>query len=992
VKVLGPLEVTVNGQPVDLGGAKQRAVLASLALEPNRVVSVDRLIDDVWGEDPPPRALGSLHVYISNLRRLIEPTRGARAAAHVLVSRAPGYSLVLPVDAVDALRFEQLANDGRTQLAGGNLREAVASFRAALALWRGPVLADVPFATSVNAAAARLEELRRTVVEDFVDARLGLGEHGLLVADLEEMVAAEPLRERRWGQLMLALYRCGRQADALRTYQRVRTQLSDELGLEPGPELQQLEQAVLTQDPALLGVAGRRGSASGDAPLSTFAGQLASSDNPVLPIGREPELAQVDAFLDRVAQGRAAVLVVSGEPGAGKSTMLAEVARRARARAFAIGVGTAPESGPVLPLWPWSEALLEATGDAPFDSGSPASMFADAMTALRRRADTGPVLIVLDDLQWADELTHQLLRVALAGVARHPVALVLGVREPVEDPSPELVATRAALATTTPLTRLVLKGLDRQAIASLAEQVAGEEPSPEVLIAIDRRTGGNPFFVTELVRLLSSEHALQDVDRMGRAGIPVGVRDVVRRRLDRLPESATDLLAAASVLGREVDARILARTAERSLDTTLDLLELAAVANVMAEDEERVGTYTFTHDITREAIYSALPGLRRARLHRAAAGALVAVHGAGNAAVHEIARHAVAAVHVAGPQQALGPLITSARVAQRQHMNELAEAQLRRGLALLEIQPADHDRHRWEVEFDTRLAPVVFHARGDAKEATARLDRARALCPPDDRSLLLDVLLSEGAVAGLWGAIGRSAEAADRAITIAREIGDPQAESDAEYYRAYELWTGPPAGPRRSLERSIALAERVEAETGPPRGAHVARPIKHAMLSVALVLAGDAAAAGIERDRALAAAHRQPNEWTLAWCAGFAMFSAALASDSDAVLTIWADTAEAAAGLPYTDALMEACRAWAEARCGGDASRLHRQRQRLAAAGDGLMQTPFAVLEAELLTASGATGAVAAVEEARAIAERSDHVAWLPRLDLAAAALTSRRS
>ncbi|HLK45227.1 MAG TPA: hypothetical protein VKT18_04530 [Acidimicrobiales bacterium] len=246
-------------------------------------------------------------------------------------------------------------------------------------------------------------------------------------------------------------------------------------------------------------------------------------------------------------------------------------------------------------------------------------------------------------------------------------------------------------------------------------------------------------------------------------------------------------------------------------------------------------------------------------------------------------------------------------------------------------------------------------------------------------------------MAGLWGAIDRSTEAAHDAIAIAREIGDLQAESDAEYCCAMELWTGPPGDARRSIERSIALAERVEVEAGPPAGTHVALPIKHAILSVALVLDGEVGAAGAARGLALAAARREPYEWTLAWSAAFAMLSAALADDSEAVLTMWAETADAASGLPYTDALMQACRAWAEARRGGDASALHRARERLAAAGDGLMQAPLAVLEAELLTASGAPGAASAVDEARRIAERAGHVAWLPRVDRAAVGARAHR-
>jgi class 3 adenylate cyclase len=230
VKLLGPLEVAVDGHRVELRRKKQRALLALLALRAGEVVSIDRLVDELWGETPPKAAVGSLQNLVSELRKLIGPD--------LLATRAPGYVLELDRQLVDAHRFERAVREGK------GLREA-------LALWRGPALADLAFEPFAQAEIPRLEELRAAAREELFDAELQLGRHGRLVAELEAFVTEHPLRERPRGQLMLALYRSGRQADALEAYRHAREALVEQLGIDPSSELQQLEQAILRHDPAV---------------------------------------------------------------------------------------------------------------------------------------------------------------------------------------------------------------------------------------------------------------------------------------------------------------------------------------------------------------------------------------------------------------------------------------------------------------------------------------------------------------------------------------------------------------------------------------------------------------------------------------------------------------------------------------------------------------------------------------------------------------------
>ena len=248
--ILGPFEISSEGQPLRLRSAKQRALLAILLLRANQVVSNDRLIEDLWQDKPPETATNLLQVYISQLRKLLEPERD-RGGPGLLVTRAPGYMLQIQPTQLDSVRFERLVNEGLAARARNEPETASATLERALALWRGPALGDFAFEDFARAESARLEELRLLAIEEGVDAALALGRHAALVGELEGLVAANPLRERLGGQLMLALYRSRRQAEALEAYSKMRKRLVDELGIEPSPELQRLEKAILNQETAL---------------------------------------------------------------------------------------------------------------------------------------------------------------------------------------------------------------------------------------------------------------------------------------------------------------------------------------------------------------------------------------------------------------------------------------------------------------------------------------------------------------------------------------------------------------------------------------------------------------------------------------------------------------------------------------------------------------------------------------------------------------------
>jgi DNA-binding SARP family transcriptional activator len=243
LRVLGPLEVVRDESPVAIGGPRQRALLALLLARAGAVVSRDRLVDELWDDAPPPSAVNVLQTYVSHLRKALPPGR--------LVTRPPGYVLEVEPGELDLHSFERLAEEGTRALADGDAQTAFERLSTALGLWRGPALGNVTESAFARVEAARLEELRLAVLAERLEADLALGRHAQIVGELEALVAEEPLRERLRAQLMLALYRSGRQSEALAVYREARAALVDELGIEPGQALREVHAAILRQDTSL---------------------------------------------------------------------------------------------------------------------------------------------------------------------------------------------------------------------------------------------------------------------------------------------------------------------------------------------------------------------------------------------------------------------------------------------------------------------------------------------------------------------------------------------------------------------------------------------------------------------------------------------------------------------------------------------------------------------------------------------------------------------
>jgi DNA-binding SARP family transcriptional activator len=474
-RILGPLEVDGAAGPIDLSGGKQRALLAILLLHANEVVGATRLIEALWSEGAPADAAKALQIHVSRLRRALAP-------ADAVQTRPGGYLLAADAENFDLPRFEQLVALGRSRLAASDAAAARDALVEALALWRGPALAEFTAEPFARAETARLDELHAGALEARIEADVALGTDVALAPELEALVARYPLRERLREQLMLALYRAGRQAEALQAYRDARMTLVEELGIEPGRKLQELEQAILRQDPSL------DRSAPGARPGRRAAGAF---------VGRDREVEELSAALDDAAAGRGRLFLVSGESGLGKTRLVDEVASRGKGVGLRLLWGRGARADGAPPYWLWSQALRPLQAELPelvATRGESARfrLFADVAAALRAASAAHPVLLVLDDLHHADEPSLLLLDFLAGELAEMHLAVVGTYVDDGATPAP-----LAALADHSAHHRLRLRPLTVGDVERLAVLTGAADVDAAALHA---ETRGNPRLVWQRVR------------------------------------------------------------------------------------------------------------------------------------------------------------------------------------------------------------------------------------------------------------------------------------------------------------------------------------------------------------------------------------------------------------------------------------------------------------------------------------------------------------
>ncbi|MFC5815851.1 BTAD domain-containing putative transcriptional regulator [Nonomuraea harbinensis] len=639
-RVLGPVEAYAHDDELDLGGLRQRAVLARLLVARGQVVPVDTLLYDLWDDDTAKGAQSGLQVYISRLRRVLEPGRPRGGPNRLLVTVASGYALRVAPDQVDALRFEQLVRAAGEHLEEGDPQSARGRLEKSLGLWRGTPYSDFADQTWAEAEVNRLAELRLVARERHADTGLRLGLPSETVPDLEALTTEHPLREEGWRLLALGLYRCGRQGDALAALRRARGILADELGIDPGPALRKLESDILAQSPELDLTPPPRPSRPVPA-ADTWPPRPATpvEPPPLEPepfVGRDAELSRLTTAAART--GRFQVAIVTGVAGAGKTTLLRQLQGRLTADGWMTSSGACPDSSATPPGWAWVEilrTLVRVTGAGEYaqllapllDDAAPDPDDDEVSGGFRLHRAVGgylagvasrsPVLLTLEDLHWADDQTLALLRALPSLLATSRVLLVVTCRESELDDNQADVL--AALARLGPL-RVSLSGLDPKAVAQLVRATCVREIEDDAVESIVERTAGNPFFVRETVRLLDAEGA---ADRASAAEVlsqvPSGVRDVLRRRISRLPAGAQQILLQAAVIGRDVDVDVLVDVAGDE-DAVVEAVEAALLAGLVTEPGP--GMLRFDHDLVRDTIYSDASRLRRTRLHAAVAAVI----------------------------------------------------------------------------------------------------------------------------------------------------------------------------------------------------------------------------------------------------------------------------------------------------------------------------------------------------------------------------------
>ncbi|WP_155347472.1 BTAD domain-containing putative transcriptional regulator [Acrocarpospora pleiomorpha] len=759
IRVLGQLTAEVAGQPVDLGTSLQRAVVARLVSAAGHIVSTDRFIDDLWQGQAPPKALGALQVYVSNLRRVLEPGRLPRTPATVLVSAPPGYRLQLDPDAVDAWRFPRLIDEAVRVLNAGEPATAIKRIDEALNLWTGSPYAEFADEEWAVAEAAQLEELKLVAVEYRAEAGLALGGHAAAVPDLERHVAAHPLRENAVRLLALSYYRAGRQGEALAVIRRTRETLADELGVDPGPALRTLEGDILAQTETLQLT-----------PPPVRPKRAAAPAAPGI-VGRTAELARLTTAAN-LARGGFRVAWLGGDAGAGKSTLAEALARQLAAAGWATAVGRCPETlGGVPPAWAWSEVLRQLSGVRPLtpelasrlaplltDDAPPVGQFWLARAVGEFLDEVpGPLLIVLEDVHRADDETLHLLRHLAVRLAETPV-LVLLTHRPTET-NDDLMATRAALAVQA-AENLTLDGLGVADVATLVRERSGVEVGAATIVTIAERTGGNPLFVSEMARLLGAE----GVSAAYR--LPPGVRDVIRRRLARLPATAQTTLRNAAVLGRDADADVLIALPEADEETVLDGLEAGVLSGLLTEPAP--GKVRFAHVLVRETLYEDIPRLRRTRLH---AKVLTTLESVRPGDVGALGHHALAAATPATAIRAAGYGLRAAAKASGLYAHREAVTLLRGALEAL----------------------------GQAAE-------------PDD-ALTLDVMCRLVSAQALSGDISAAVRVRAEAVALARRMGDPQGLARAACLDAPLIWT---IRASRTMETDMVAAIRESIPSADP--------------------------------------------------------------------------------------------------------------------------------------------------------------------------------
>jgi len=652
VELLGPVRAVLGGVEIPLGPSRQRAVFAVLASRAGQAVSREELIDEVWGESAPVSAPGSVYTYVSALRRALAEA-GVADSKDTLFSTKHGYALRLDPHRVDTVAFDKLFARSQVLAGSGDHRGAAGTLEQALGLFRGEPFSGVPgpFADHMR---TRWVERRVAAVEALATSRLVLGAHVELAAELGALVQDYPLRESLRALLMIALSRGGRQAEALAVFRDARETLMRELGAKPGPALRHAHAVVLSGEEAPAPV-----ETVEDEPEEEPAGvSVLRHANSQVFVGREAETDRLRTRLLDVAAGVGGTVWIEGEPGIGKTELLAVGLADAERLGCHVGWAVADELAGRFPL----QVLLECLGvdqsssdpdradlarrlrtgepsSRGTDDDDPIQSAVDRLLALvDRMCHRAPTVLVLDDLQWADESSVSLWRRLAAATRQLPLLLVTCSRS--RHGRTELDQLRSRVRANDGDV-LVLEPLTYLDVDSMTAEMVGGRPG-HLLRRLTARAAGNPLYLREMVGALVRERAVDLIDGVAHVDeaqaddAPRTLFAAVQRTSQALPERTREVLRWAAVLGAEATIAQIAALSDRLVPEVARAVKDAMAANVLGHGEPRL---VFRHPLLREAVYGSITAPMRGVLHKQAAKALAE----GDAPPSRVAEQLVAA-------------------------------------------------------------------------------------------------------------------------------------------------------------------------------------------------------------------------------------------------------------------------------------------------------------------------------------------------------------
>ncbi|MBM7512000.1 DNA-binding SARP family transcriptional activator/tetratricopeptide (TPR) repeat protein [Nocardioides cavernae] len=816
LQVLGPLRVWRDDTELALGPRQQEYLLALLLARVGRPTSVSELIDLLWDDDVPRSAINILQKYVGAIRRVLEPALAVRESGAFVQRRGGGYILSAVPGAVDLVDFRLHVEGARRHVASGRPDDASDDYARALALWHGPAGDGLTHSrTAVPLFAGLDNEFFDACVSAAALARTQ-GHSERVVQPLRLAAWMAPLHEPVQASLVDALAASGRQAEALSVLDGVRTRLVEELGVSPGHDLRAAHARALGEAADSAGTASRSSSTStavGPTPPHPRSPSDADGAGPSSLVGRAEELGTLMQSLDRAIDAHASLVLVEGEPGAGKTSLLEELGKAASQHGATVAWGRCLSHEGIPALWPWTQVLTELRRDQPPDvqaaagvgelgrllepgddsvlggavlpdSGAQFRLFEQAVSLVARASAGRPLVLVLDDMQWADLASLQMFK-HVASQQPSRVLLVGILRDRAPRPGVDLSRTLAAVGRLAHHQRIHLGPLQPAEVAELVRRETGRAPTAAIARSIQARTEGNPFFVRELARLMADGNRAHagEADR----GVPSTVRDIVRDRMSTLDEVTQVVIQRAALMGREVDLRLLARASGLDVEACIALLDPADALALLTTNGTPFNL-AFAHDLVRESVIQSTSPVELGRFHLQIAGALETAPSRDESDDERLAHHLRLAGPLADAERTTTALLRAGRRAISRSAFDSAATHLQGAAAI------SREAGLLELELSalSQLVAVIGMQSGymgDADSTSALLERAETVARALGRErAAADFLFTHWAAHSQAIQLDRSGDLARRLLVEGERSEDPVVQAYGRHAWGIHQW------------------------------------------------------------------------------------------------------------------------------------------------------------------------------------------------------------